>query len=157
VQYRGLGYLEMKRDARSGRYFIIEPNIGRPTGRSATAEAGGVELLYTMYCDALGWPLPANRIQTYQGVKWIYLRQDLQSVLHYWRRGDLTLKEWWQSWRGRKTYALFSWRDPGPFLSDLHRVARLYLSPRERRKRDYQNLVTSNVAESHSNVHLNIS
>ena len=136
VGYRGLGYLEMKRDEQSGRYFIIEPNIGRPTGRSATAEAAGVELLYTMYCDAVGWPLPANREQEYEGVKWIYLRQDLQSALRYWRRGELSLKEWWHSWRGRKAYALFSWRDPAPFFGDIARVLRLLLSPQERRKRE---------------------
>ena len=137
VRYRGLGYLEMKRDERSGKYFIIEPNIGRPTGRSATAEAAGVELLYTMYCDAIGRPLPANREQQFKGVKWIHLRPDLQSALHAWRRGELTYQAWWQSWRGRKAYALFSWRDPVPFLADITRVARLLLSPQERKKRDY--------------------
>ena len=79
VNYRGLGYLEMKRDKRTGEYFIVEPNIGRPTGRSAIAEAGGVELLHTAYCDALGLPLPENRKQTYQGVKWIHWRKDIQS------------------------------------------------------------------------------
>ena len=61
--------------------------------RSATAEISGVELLYTMYCDAIGWPLPANREQMYQGVKWIYLRHDFQSAFYRWRRGELTLKE----------------------------------------------------------------
>lgn len=119
VRYRGLGYLEMKRDKRTGEQFIIEPNIGRPTGRSAIAEAGGVELLYTQYCDAAGWPLPENRRQKYAGVKWIYLRRDLQSATYYWRRGELTLRDWWRSWRGRKGYAVFSWRDPAPFLADF--------------------------------------
>jgi D-aspartate ligase len=28
VNYRGLGYLEMKRDESSGKYFIMEPNVG---------------------------------------------------------------------------------------------------------------------------------
>ncbi len=139
VNYRGLGYLEMKCDERSGKYYIIEPNIGRPTGRSATTEAGGVELLYTMYCDAIGWPLPANRQQKYSGVKWVYLRQDLQSALYEWRQGNLSSTQWWHSFRGRKTYALFSWRDPVPFLSDLARMARVLLSQEERRKRNYQN------------------
>ena len=32
--YRGLAYLEMKRDDRSGEALIVEPNLGRPTGRS---------------------------------------------------------------------------------------------------------------------------
>jgi predicted ATP-grasp superfamily ATP-dependent carboligase len=139
VGYRGLGYLEMKRDARSGKYFVMEANVGRPTGRSTIAEAGGVELLYTMYCDALGWPLPENRVQTYKGVKWIDLRGDLQSALYYWHRGELTLREWWRSVRGPKAYALFSWKDPGPFLGDLQRMIRILLASQERRGRGYRN------------------
>ncbi len=137
VGYRGLGYLEMKRDARTGRHYIIEPNVGRPTGRSPIAEAGGVELLYTMYCDALGEPLPEEREQRYGDAKWIYLRRDLQSALYHWRRGELTLGDWLRSLRGPKVDALFSWSDPGPFIGDLTRSARLYLNREERRKRDY--------------------
>ncbi len=137
---RGLGYVEIKRSARSGEYFIIEPNIGRPTGRSAIAEAGGVELLYTMYCDAVGLPLPDDLQQKYKGVKWLDLRRDTQSALYHWRAGDLTLRGWWQSLRGKKAHALFAWNDPGPFFGDLHRAVRLYLTPEERRRRDYRNL-----------------
>lgn len=127
VNYRGLGYVEMKRDERTGQHYIIEPNIGRPTGRSAIAEAGGVELVYTMYCDAAGLPLPGPYVQQYTGVKWIYLRRDFQSALHYWRRGELTLRDWWRSVRGRKAYAIFSWSDPVPFLADLWRSAGLFV------------------------------
>jgi predicted ATP-grasp superfamily ATP-dependent carboligase len=119
ARYQGLGYVEMKRDKRTGRHYIIEPNIGRPTGRSAIAEGGGVELLMTMYCDAVGLPLPENRRQVYSGVKWIYLRQDLRSAWFYWRRGEITLKEYLKSIRGPKVFAVFSWRDPRPFIADL--------------------------------------
>lgn len=122
VKYRGLGYVEIKRDERSNKYYVIEPNIGRPTGRSAIAEAGGVELLYAMYCDMIGWPLPQNLEQKYGNAKWIYWRRDLQAAIYYWRRGDLSLKDWLHSWRGRKRCAVFSWRDPLPFFADLMRV-----------------------------------
>jgi predicted ATP-grasp superfamily ATP-dependent carboligase len=115
VKYHGLGYLEMKRDQRTGQHFIIEPNIGRPTGRSAIAEAGGVELLYTKFCDLANLPLPANREQKYEGVKWIYFMHDIQSSFYYWRRGELTLRDWWQSIRGSKKFAVLSWNDPAPF------------------------------------------
>ena len=80
--------LEMKRDAQTGDYFIIEPNIGRPTGRSAIAEAGGVALLYTMYCDVLGLPLPDNRTQQFTGTKWIDLRHDFQSAYSLLAQGE---------------------------------------------------------------------
>lgn len=135
ADYRGLGYVEVKRDQRSGDYFIVEPNIGRVSGRMAIAEAGGVELLHTAYCEAAGLPLPANREQRYLGAKWIYLRQDLQSTLYHLLRGQLSLRQWWRSVRGSKKYALFSWRDPGPFWGDLTRGVRLLTSASERKKR----------------------
>lgn len=142
VNFRGLGYLEMKRDERSGKHFIIEPNIGRPTGRSAIAEASGVELLYTMYCDAVGWPLPANREQKYRGVKWIHFLRDVQSALYYWRAGKLTWQEWRQSLYGHKVDAIFSWYDPLPFMAALYQSIPQYLSSRERGKEDLQLLST---------------
>ncbi len=124
VGFHGLGYVEVKRDSRTGEYVILEANIGRPTGRSAMAEASGVELLYTMYADLVGLPLPANRRQRYQGMKWIYLRQDLRSAFVHWRRGELSLAEWWRSWQGPKRYAVLSWRDPAPFLYGVWRDLR---------------------------------
>ena len=119
---------------------LIEPNIGRPTGRSPIAEAGGVELLYTMYCDTLGLPLPQDINQTYSGVKWIDLRRDMQSALYHIQEGDLTVGEWWKTLQGKKAHALFAWNDPGPFFGDLVRAFRLYMIPEERRHRDYRNL-----------------
>jgi D-aspartate ligase len=122
VGFWGLAYLELKQDAETGEHLIVEPNVGRPTGRSATAEAGGVELLYAMYCDVLGLPLPAGLAQRYVGAKWIYLGRDLRSALHYWRRGELSVRGWLESLRGPKVDAVFSWRDPLPFCFDVGRV-----------------------------------
>lgn len=130
VGYHGLAYLEMKRDERSGEYLIMEPNVGRPTGRSAIAEAGGVELLYTLYCDTVGRPLPPSRHQAFTGVKWINLRKDAQSALHSWRRRELTMREWRESWRGPKGYAVWSRQDPRPFFSDLATSFRRLLTRR---------------------------
>jgi predicted ATP-grasp superfamily ATP-dependent carboligase len=135
VGYRGLGYVEVKRDVRSGRHFVIEPNVGRPTGRSAIAEAGGVELLFTMHCDATGRPLPEARVQRYAGARWIYWRHDLQAAFTAWRRGELALAEWARSWRGRKASAVFSWSDPAPGAADLARAARRAFSAATRRLR----------------------
>lgn len=119
VPFRGLGYLEVKRDARTRQPYLIEANIGRPTGRSATAEAGGVELLYTMYCDAVGLPLPTSREQTDVGAGWLDLRRDVMSAVHYWRRGELTPLEWYRSVRGPKAHAVLSVRDPLPFAMEI--------------------------------------
>ena len=134
VGYQGLAYLEMKRDARTGRMSIIEPNVGRPTGRSAIAEGGGVELVYTAYCDAAGLPLPAARTQHYVGTKWLDLRRDAQAAAVAMRRRELTPRQWLRSLRGPKSHAIWSARDPRPFMVDLAhvvgggRVRRLFAS-----------------------------
>jgi predicted ATP-grasp superfamily ATP-dependent carboligase len=133
VAYRGLGYVEAKTDARPGRLVIIEPNIGRPTGRSAIAERGGVELLLTAYRDALGEPLPEARVQRYGGAKWIYWRHDLQASLVHMRRGELGLLGWWRSIQGSPLEAVFARRDPAPFAADVAQTARMALGMALRR------------------------
>ena len=138
AQYRGLGYLEMKRDERSGHYLIIEPNVGRPTVPGPIAEAGGVELLYIMYCDTIGTALPPGLRQQYKQTRWISLRRDCQSALYSRSQGKLTLKDWWQSIRGPRKYAFWSWRDPVPFFADLLRAGFLFMWAEERKKRDYR-------------------
>lgn len=124
IGYYGLGYLEMKRDEKSGQYYMIEPNIGRPTGRSAAAEASGVELIYTMYCDVLGLPLPENRVQTPYGAKWFHLEKDILAVLRGFFRRELDLKTWIRSISGKKVYAIFSIKDPAPFIFNLLYLAK---------------------------------
>ncbi len=131
--YRGLAYLEVKRDARTGRHVIIEPNVGRPTGRSAIAEAGGVPLLATVYADALGRTLPEPRTQTYGRAKWVYLRHDVQAGIHAWRHRRLGFLGWIRSLSGHRGYAVWSLRDPVPFVMDLVRTAGKLLGRREGR------------------------
>ncbi|NJD30031.1 MAG: carboxylate--amine ligase [Chloroflexi bacterium] len=123
IGYRGLAYLEMKHDPKRGRYAMIEANVGRPTGRSAIAERGGVELLLTAYRDALDLSLPAAREQRYRGVKWIYWRHDLQAAAVALRHGRLTPREWWRSVQGPSIEAVASLRDPRPMLAELAHLA----------------------------------
>jgi D-aspartate ligase len=116
--HHGQGYLETKRDTRSGRHLIVEANIGRPTGRAAAAERAGVELLMTMYCDLTGTPLPTARTQKYLGTKWIHVRRDLQASVNLLRSGKAGIREIVKPWRGPFAFALESRSDPVPFLAD---------------------------------------
>ena len=122
VGYSGLAYVEVKVDAATGRRLIVEPNVGRPTGRSAIAEQGGVELLMSAYLDALGEAPPVTE-QTYGGAKWIYWRHDLQAALQQMVAGRLGPVAWWRSVSGPKYEAVFDRRDPAPFAADVVRAA----------------------------------
>jgi D-aspartate ligase len=118
VGFHGLAYLELKRDARTGRMLIIEPNVGRPTGRSAIAERGGVELVHTAYRDAAGLPTPRTP-QRYLGAKWVDVRRDLQAAYVGHRNGSLTVRDWASSLKGPRAHAIWSPSDPMPFAVDL--------------------------------------
>ncbi len=137
VPFYGLGYVELKRDSRTGEYLIIEPNIGRPTGRSASAEAADQPLLWAQYCEAVGRPFPTPPPIPATPIKWFHWRRDMQASFYYWRRGELTVRQWIDSLRGKRWFAIWSWRDPVPFFADWWRVAQLALSAEERKKRNY--------------------
>lgn len=130
--HQGQGYVESMWDARTGQYVVIEANVGRPTGRSTAAERAGVEVLMTMYNDLVGAPLPEKRVQRYRGSKWIYVRRDLQACVSLLVRRRITLLDILRSWRGRFAFAVFSWRDPVPFLADLVRAVRRVLQRRRK-------------------------
>ena len=123
--YRGLAYLEMKRDARTGRLLIIEPNVGRPTGRSAIAEAGGVELRATP--PTATPPDCRSRPRGSSGTA----RRGGWTCAGTCRRpsspgaaGPSRCGQWLRWVRGPKAHAIWSRRDPRPFVSDLTGAAR---------------------------------
>jgi predicted ATP-grasp superfamily ATP-dependent carboligase len=72
-----------------------------------------------MYCDVTGGALPAARDQCYTGAKWWDMRRDLQSAVTYWRGGELGVRDYVASVRGPKAHAVWSARDPAPFVADL--------------------------------------
>jgi hypothetical protein len=128
----GSRYLEMKRDAASGDYLIIEPTISRPTGRAALAEGSGAELLYTMSCDMVGRAPPEARTQEFRGVEWVHPLRVLHASAHHRRRGELTFRDWWRSIRGPKVFAIVLRRDPRPFLAALSYALPVAGSSRQR-------------------------
>lgn len=135
--YRGIGYVETKRDPKSGEFFIIEPNL-RISGRAGLAEASGVPLIYTLYRHAIGAPLPEGATQPNRGAKWMFARKDFQSAFYYLRTRQLSPLGWLKSISGVRADGIWAWRDPGPFLGDLLRGVFLTLSTTEREKRDFQ-------------------
>ncbi len=56
--YRGMGSVEFKKDKRSGKFFIVEPTIGRTNFQSEIATINGVNLPLTQYCVEAGFAVP---------------------------------------------------------------------------------------------------
>jgi D-aspartate ligase len=58
VGYRGLGSLEFKRDVTKGRFFIIEPTVGRTDWQEELATLCGVNLPLRTYLSESGQSIP---------------------------------------------------------------------------------------------------
>jgi predicted ATP-grasp superfamily ATP-dependent carboligase len=55
----GMCSMEFKRDRRNGRFFMIEPTVGRTDWQEEVAALNGVNIPLAAYCYEVGLPLPS--------------------------------------------------------------------------------------------------
>lgn len=114
--YEGISEVEFMRDPRDGTYKLIEINA-RFWAWHSLAIAAGVDLPYVMYQDMLGEKAQAGDFE--EGVHWFRLLVDLPISAVQATKGRLDLGAYLRSWRGRRTFSVFSWRDPLPFFAEV--------------------------------------
>lgn len=78
VAFAGMGSMEFKKDARSGRFLMIEPTVGRADGQEEVATIHGANLPLAAYCHELGLPLPPAGADAEGRLIW-------QDTLNHWR------------------------------------------------------------------------
>jgi D-aspartate ligase len=115
MKYRGIAEVEFMRDERDQVLKFIEIN-GRPFGWNRLATAAGVNIPYAMYRMMLDQP--PDEIHAVDGVKWIRLITDMPTVAIEILNGRMNLSEYLTSLRGKKEFAVLSFRDPLPFLME---------------------------------------
>jgi predicted ATP-grasp superfamily ATP-dependent carboligase len=150
VSFVGLGSIEFKRDARTGRILMIEPSVGRIDGQEEVATLHGANIPLAVYLYETGSPVPRTEVDPPQ-VIWRDSLSHWRSVRANGSRAAVNRKT--------KVYDAY-WRldDPIPaffqFLSEaerslrkavrqvafLHRWAR-YLRGRLRREQETSNLI----------------
>jgi predicted ATP-grasp superfamily ATP-dependent carboligase len=58
IGFVGLGSMEYKRDTRDGRFYMVEPTVGRTDYQEEVATLNGVNIPYAAYCAEISRPLP---------------------------------------------------------------------------------------------------
>ncbi|MDO8450878.1 MAG: carboxylate--amine ligase [Rhodoferax sp.] len=61
VGFQGMGSMEYKRDVRDGRFYVVEPTVGRTDFQQEVATVNGNNLPYAAYCHECGLPVPEVR------------------------------------------------------------------------------------------------
>ncbi len=120
--FRGIGVAEYKLDPRDGTFRFMEVN-GRSVIYNRLIRRGGLDLARVAWSDyVLGQTEPVER--TRWGGVWIHLHADvLRSTLDR-RREQVGFSDYLAPYRRPKIFAVWSARDPRPFLAQWSRTAR---------------------------------
>lgn len=66
--FQGMGSMEYKRDVRDGKFYVVEPTVGRTDYQQEVATINGNNLPYAAYCHECGVPLP--EVQPSEPIIW---------------------------------------------------------------------------------------
>lgn len=114
INYHGISEVEFKKDVRDDKFKIIEVNA-RIWAQNSLAARCGVNLPYMAYKDTLGEDVE-KVISKKEGIKWLYMFEDIRSCFTSMLKGKLSIIEWINSLRGEKEYIIFARDDPLPSL-----------------------------------------
>lgn len=115
MRFTGIAEVEYKWDSASQEYKLIEVNP-RPWDQHPLGRSCGVDLIYLAYCEHAGLPRPAFQYHS-SARKWI--AEDTlitTSFMMLWRRQP-GLRSLFRLARGKRIYAIWSARDPLPFIA----------------------------------------
>jgi predicted ATP-grasp superfamily ATP-dependent carboligase len=132
LRYWGVSQVEFKRDARDGRYCLMEVNARHWKWHSLAATCG-VNLSYVAYRDAIGKPVVAPR--QIDGPQWMVATKDVPVGLLEIARGQLDAGPWLRSYRGMRVDGVLTPRDPLPGIVNTGRVVKRILLRQQRRKK----------------------
>ncbi len=114
MRFNGIAEVEYKWDRNEGVYKLIEVNP-RPWDQHSLGRASGTDLIELAYRDHAGLPIPAVQAGS---STWTWVADDVfaMAALRALRRRDGGLRKLFRLARGKRTYGIWSARDPLPFV-----------------------------------------
>ena len=116
MNYYGLSEVEFKKDTRDGKFKLLEINA-RTWLWHSLAISCGVDFPYLLYKDMNGEEIkPARSFR--ENVKFVHIYTDLGVVIKEIMKGNMKLRDYVSSLKGEKEFAVFSLKDPLPFIAE---------------------------------------
>lgn len=116
INYYGLSEVEFMLDPRDKQYKLIEVNA-RTWGWHTLGNIAGIDFPFLLYKDMIGENVKLNSYR--KGVKWIRILTDTPLVLKEVLKGKLKIKNYLNSLKGKKEYAVWASSDPLPFFTEF--------------------------------------
>lgn len=116
MNYYGLSEIEFMYDSNVNKYKLLEMNA-RTWGWHALGAAAGVNFSSLLFRDINNEPVFVDSYE--KNVKWFRLLTDIPIVIsEIWKR-RLTFRDYFKSLKGKKVFAVYSNRDPLPFIMEV--------------------------------------
>ena len=123
VGFSGMGSMEYKRDIRDGRFYMVEPTVGRTDFQEEVATVNGVNLPIFAYCHELALPVPQLK-PTNQPIIW------RETQIDRWSKQESGIAEDEAFQQHKVVDAHWRWDDPRPWFDSF--FARLLSALRQR-------------------------
>lgn len=116
IGYKGFAEIEFKKDAETGKFYMIEVNA-RITNFNNLLYKLGLNIPYITYMEMTGSPLEPKSFKEDQNLVFWYAYEDLLAIRDYIKTGQLTFGEIFKSLLRPKAYAIWDPKDPAPAFS----------------------------------------
>ncbi|MGO4180799.1 carboxylate--amine ligase [Paenibacillus sp. TAF43_2] len=117
MKWKGFAEIEFKKDAETGRFYLIEVNC-RITNLNNLLYRVGVNIPWITYQELTGGNLvPPKAVKENTNRVFWYGYEDMLAVRDYIKTGQLTWKQVFVSLFKPKAYAIWDWKDPKPAFS----------------------------------------
>jgi predicted ATP-grasp superfamily ATP-dependent carboligase len=130
---RGFFKMDFKRDAGSGRWYLLEINA-RCSLWHYLGAANGIHLMRVAFDYLVEGRRPPVAPAHGTAVRWLLLGIDYRAYREMAARGALSLPRWLASiLLSRNIHGLFAWSDPAPWIASWRRRLRQALERRAER------------------------
>jgi D-aspartate ligase len=113
LHYRGIVDVDLRWDARSGRYRLLDLNPRVGAQFRLFEDADGLDVVRAAYLDLTGQPIGDEAPMLAR--RFVVENYDPLAAIGYFRRGELSLGTWLRSLRGVDEAAWFARDDLAPF------------------------------------------
>ncbi len=125
--YRGFASVQMKRDERDGRLYLIEINLRLPLVLGLALSAG-LSFPYYYYRTSLGLDYAVGQLKV--GRRWMAVGRDVRSMRVFVRDGTCTWVQWIGDLLKSRSFPLLSLGDPAPAIASAFEWLRMALRSR---------------------------
>jgi len=126
IGFKGFAEIEFKKDADTGKYYLIEINA-RTTNLNSMLFKAGINMPYLAYCELTNELPEPYAIEEDTNIAFWYAYEDFFAIRNYKKTKQLTGKEIIKTFNRPKAYAIWDMKDPLPaFAFIFQKIKRLF-------------------------------